>query len=82
MNYLIIDAVEIAIVDFDEVRESSEETLRFSVDGNKTIIKWQGNTPSCVANLTNTEGPYSHEQILAILSTEEWTPPFNNNLNN
>jgi hypothetical protein len=77
MNYLIIDAVEIAIVDFDDVRESSPQTLRFSVDQSKTIIKWTGDTPSCIANLTNAEGPYTHEEILAILGTEEWTSPFN-----
>jgi hypothetical protein len=77
MNYLIIDAVEIAIVDFDDVRESSPQTLRFSVDQTKTIIKWDGDTPACIANLTTAEGPYTNEEILAILATEEWTPPFN-----
>jgi hypothetical protein len=77
MNYLIIDAVEIAIVDFDDVRESSPQTLRFSVDQTKTIIKWTGSAPACIANLTTAEGPYTNEEILAILAGEEWTPPFN-----
>jgi hypothetical protein len=27
-----------------------------------------------VSTLDNTEGPYTHEEILVILSTEEWTP--------
>ena len=34
--------------------------------------------PPSVASLTQgTEGPYTHEEILAILSTEEWTQPYN-----
>ena len=82
MNYLILDAVEIALVDFDEVRETSPQTLRFSVDQTKTIIKWSGTKPACISNLTTAEGPYTNEEILAILATAEWTQPFINNINN
>jgi hypothetical protein len=33
--------------------------------------------PASVASITQgTEGPYTHEEILEILSTEEWTQPF------
>jgi hypothetical protein len=31
--------------------------------------------PSSIASLDTKQGPYSHEEILEILSTPEWTDP-------
>jgi len=31
--------------------------------------------PTCVQNLTTSEGPYTYDEIYAILFTEEWTNP-------
>jgi hypothetical protein len=45
-----------------------------SVDETKSFVKWEGETPSFVSDLTNTEGPYSHSQILEVLAEEAWTP--------
>ena len=54
--------------------ETSSETVRKSVDGIKTFVKWESEMPASVASITQgTEGPYTHDEILAILSTEEWT---------
>lgn len=39
-NYLIIPVSEIAKVDFTAVLETSADTLRRSVDGTKTFVKW------------------------------------------
>ena len=71
-NYLIFPTSELNKIDFTQVLETSEETVRKSVDGTKTFIKWENTTPSFISNLTNTEGPYTHTEILNILSTEEW----------
>lgn len=74
-KYLIIPTSEVSKVNFDEVLETCAETLRKSVDETKTFIKWDGDNPSFVSNLTGTEGPYNHSEILDILSGEEWNPP-------
>ena len=71
-NYLIFPTSELNKIDFTQVLETSEETVRKSLDGTKTFIKWENTTPSFISNLTNTEGPYTHTEILNILSTEEW----------
>ena len=73
-NYMIIDATEVDTIDFDQVLETSAETLRFSADGTKTFFKYEGTVPDFVEQLTTTQGPYTHTQILNILATEEWTP--------
>ena len=72
-NYMIFNVSEINSINFNEVMETSAETLRKSVDGSKTFVKWNGVMPSCVNSLTTKEGPYSHSQILSILSGTEWT---------
>ncbi len=72
--YLIIPYSQINLIDFSEVLEDSIETLVTSVNGMKTFVKWDGETPSFVSNLTNTEGPYPHNEFLQILSTSEWRP--------
>jgi len=75
-NYIIFDTSETGIIDFTEVLETSAETLRLSVDETKTFVKYEGETmPTSVSSLTTKEGPYSYEEILAILATEEWTNP-------
>jgi len=68
-NYVIIDASEVSSVDFDQVLESSAETLRFSVDGSKTFVKYEGDKPSFLDGKT----AYTHSEILTILAGEEWT---------
>jgi hypothetical protein len=76
-QYIIFDIFEIGLIDFAQVLETSIDTIRKSVDGTKTLVKWDGDTPACISNLTTAEGPYTNEEILAILETEEWTSPFN-----
>lgn len=74
-NYVIFNVSELDQIHFDHVLETSAETVRVSVSGDKTFVKWEGEMPACVSGLTTKEGPYNHSEILAILSTEEWTAP-------
>ena len=68
-NYVIIDASEVSSVDFDQVLETSADTLRYNVAGTKTFVKFEGDTPSFLAGKTQ----QSHSEMLAILAGEEWT---------
>lgn len=74
-NYMIFNVSELDAIDFDTVLETSAETVRRSVSGEKTFVKWEGETPEFVANLSTKEGPYTHSEILEILSGSEWTAP-------
>jgi hypothetical protein len=74
-RYLIFPVTELSKIDFNQVGETSEETVRKSVDETKTFIKWEGQDPTFISELENTQGPYTHEEVLDILSTEEWTSP-------
>ena len=70
-QYVIIDASEVANINFDQVLETSAETLRFSLDGTKTFVKYEGTQPSFLLGKTE----YNHEEILSILSGPEWADP-------
>ncbi len=72
-TFVIFSVSEIGSIDFSEVLETSADTLRLSVDGTKTFVKWDSvSVPVCVESLTTKSPYYSYEEMLAILSTEEW----------
>jgi len=59
----------ISQVDFTQVHQTSEATLRISIDGKKTVLKFEGDTPSFLVGLKQ----YNHSEILAVMNTPEWT---------
>lgn len=72
-KFMIFNVSELTQIDFNQVVETSEETVRKSIDDTKTFVKWDGITPECVEGLTTKEGPYNYDEILLILLTPEWT---------
>ena len=70
-KYVIIDSSDVPSVDFDQVQETSTQTLRFSLDGEQTFVKFEGSTPDFLEGKTQ----YTHSEILTILATDEWTDP-------
>lgn len=100
-RWLIIPASQVESIDFGQVHQTSTETLRYSIDGTKTFIKYDitiveediistfihaetgeetsHTTPAGVygrpAIWQEGMAEYTHEEILEILATEEWTNP-------
>lgn len=98
-RWLVIPATLVDQINFDQVMQSSPSTLRYSLDGTKTFIKYevtvveQDYEETIVNAETNEETTrlikagvygrpsiwseslpeYTHEEILQLLSTEEWT---------
>lgn len=72
-HYVIIPYTELDKVDFDQVVETSVDTVRKSVDGTKTFIKYINDMPTSIQAINNKSQEYSHEQILEILHTAEWS---------
>ena len=74
--YVIFNVSELNKIDFDQVFETSIETVRKSVDETLTFVKYKDEEmPSSIITLETKQGPYSSTEILAILSTPEWTNP-------
>jgi hypothetical protein len=76
MSYLvnrywcIVLTVDKENIDFSEVIENPE-TLRYSLDGTKFIVKYDNEKPLTLNGYTE----YTHQEILSILSGPEWTDP-------
>jgi hypothetical protein len=71
-NYIIIDTIELDGVDFEKTNETSADTLRYSIDGNKTFVSWDGEQPSFIDLLLTKSEVYSEDDILEIMETSDW----------
>jgi hypothetical protein len=72
-QFAIFSTTELNQIDFTEVLETSAETVRKSTDGSLTFVKWDAETPPpSVQALTTIQGYYTYEEMLDILSSEEW----------
>ena len=65
-RWVIIDKDEVSSVDFSKVVETSADTLRYSLDGSKTFVKYEGSQPSFLMG----KAEYNQTEILAILRDE------------
>ncbi len=70
-TYVIIESSELDSVDFDQVVQYSADTLRYSLDRSKALLKYEGTQPFCLLGKTE----YDKEGIKAILAGPEWTDP-------
>jgi uncharacterized protein YllA (UPF0747 family) len=68
-KYTIISSEDVDSIDFDQVLEGNESHLHYSLDGSKTLVKYRDDQPSFLSG----KQEYTHEEILAILSGDEWT---------
>tara|TARA_R100001530_G_C4321449_1_gene156000 strand:+ start:9507 stop:9731 length:225 start_codon:yes stop_codon:yes gene_type:complete len=67
MKYIIFEKANVDQINFEQVIETSLETLRSSIDDQSVILKFIGETPSFLDGLTQ----YSHSEILAIINDPE-----------
>ncbi len=76
MNYIIIPSKYLEYVDFSSVLEDNPATLRYSLDGEYFFVKYEGEQPDFVFNITQDAiglEEYNHEEIIEILKGEAWT---------
>ena len=71
-KYIIFNVSELDLIDFNQVIENSLETLRYSIDGTKTFIKWIENEPTFISELVSKSIIYNNEDMMDILHTDEW----------
>jgi hypothetical protein len=73
-KFMIFNVSELDLIDFNHVGETYGDTVRKSINGTKTFVKWDSiEIPSSVVSLTTSEGPYTYDEIIIILNSPEWT---------
>ena len=74
LEYAIINSVDLSLIDFSQICETSENTLRYSLDGSQFVIKWEdGDLPSFILNGSVTpSATMNHETVLELMGTSAW----------
>ena len=69
MNYTILNKEELDSVNFDEVLETSTNTIRYNNANTEFLLKFEGETPAFLVG----KQLYTYENIMTILNSPEWT---------
>jgi hypothetical protein len=74
-TYAIINIADLVNVDFAQVGETDENTIRKSLDETQFVLKWN-TEPSFIADGTVTPlQTLTHDEALALMATSEWSEP-------
>ena len=66
-KYVIIEKDHVDSIEFKHVIETSKATLRYNLDGTKTIVKFTGDVPPFLDG----ETIYSHSEIIEIINNPD-----------
>jgi len=69
MKYVIYSMEDVSNIDFSQVIETSQDTLRLSLNGEKTVLKFRGDTPDFLVGLQQ----YTYAEIIPIMRSDEWS---------
>ena len=74
-HYAIINTSDLASIDFDQIGETSADTLRYNLAQTEFIIKWN-TTPTFITDGSVVPvSELTHEEALALMATAEWSEP-------
>jgi hypothetical protein len=70
-TYVIVNTSDLELLDYGQLLTTSSETTIRNLKGDKAIVKYQGDMPSTIDELT-TKTIHTHEEILVIVNSDEW----------
>tara|TARA_R100001463_G_C3481014_1_gene216935 strand:+ start:44 stop:304 length:261 start_codon:yes stop_codon:yes gene_type:complete len=74
-TYATISITDLGLIDFSQIGETSENTIRKSLDDSQFVIKWDSE-PRFISDGTVTPlEVMTHEQALILMATPEWSEP-------
>jgi len=77
LTYITLDISQLGNIDFSQIHETSQDTVRKSVDGSQFIGKWDGDTPETISNVPDSDksAEMTHSEAWQLIQTLEWTTP-------
>ena len=74
-TYAIIQATDLSSIDFDQIGQTSADTLRYNLAGTEFVIKWD-TTPTFISDGSVVPvSELTHQEALALMATAEWSEP-------
>jgi hypothetical protein len=72
VTYVIIDTTEItdenSAIDFSKLMNRNAAMLRYSLDGSKALVKYNGDQPSFLSGKTT----YTYDEIKVEMAKSDW----------
>ena len=75
VTYVILNKTDIvnsdgdALIDFSKLLNRNNDMLRYSLDGTKAVVKYNGEQPDFLDGKT----AYTHGEILVEMAKSDWT---------
>jgi hypothetical protein len=75
--YATINIADLSNIDFSQIGETDENTIRKSLDDSQFVIKWSNeHEPSFITDGSVTPlQTLTHSQALTLMSSAEWSEP-------
>ena len=74
-TYAIIQTTDLANIDFDQIGETSADTLRYNLANTEFVIKWN-TEPTFISDGTVVPvSELTHAEALALMATAGWLEP-------
>ena len=74
-TYAIISIADLGNIDFSQVGETDENTIRKSLDETQFVLKWN-TEPTFITDGTVTPlQSLTHDEALTLMATSEWSEP-------
>ena len=74
-TYAIINIADLSNIDFSQVGETDENTIRKSLDETQFVLKWNTEPTFITDGTVVPVQTLTHEQALALMATSEWSEP-------
>ena len=68
MKYVIYSMEDVSNIDFSQVIETSQDTLRLSLNGECALLKFRGDTPGFLVGLQQ----FTYAEMTPIMRSAEW----------
>lgn len=74
-TYATISITDLGLIDFSQIGETSENTIRKSLDDSQFVIKWDSEPRFITDGTVTPLEVMTHEQALILMATPEWSEP-------
>ena len=74
-TYAIINIADLSNIDFAQVGETDETTIRKSLDATQFVLKWNTEPSFITDGLVTPIQTLTHAEALTLMSSAEWSEP-------
>ena len=74
-TYATINIADLALIDFAQIGETDENTIRKSLDGLQFVIKWNTEPTFILDGSVSIIQVMTHDQALVLMASAEWSEP-------